>query len=270
MEKNRIIANNVSMPIIGYGTFKIDNAEVEQLVLKALEVGYRHIDTATLYENEEGVGNALSKTSIKREDIFLTTKIANHDQGYDETLAAVEASLKALQVDYIDLILIHWPNPKSAETWKALEEVYAAGKARAIGLSNFHKQHLDKLKKTWTVVPHVNQIEHHPFLIQRELEAVNKEFNIPVQAWSPLARGDVFSDETLKQLAEKYQVSLSQIVMRWQIQSGWLVVVKASTSDRMAQNLNVFDFELSEQDMKVIDGLDRNFRSGSNPDDFPF
>ncbi len=270
MEKTRIIGNNVSIPVIGYGTFKIDNATVENLVLSALDVGYTHLDTATAYGNELGIGYALDRMHLKREDLFLTTKIANDDQGYKETLRAFERSMASLNVEYLDLVLIHWPNPKSAETWRALEELYEAGKIRAIGVSNFHKQHLDKLLETAKIKPMINQLEHHPFNTQKEMADYCEHLGIPVQAWSPLAKGEIFKNDLLKEIAKKHGVGISQVVMRWQIQSGWLVVVKASTPERMRENLNVYDFELSVEEMDAIDALDTGLRTGSNPDDFEF
>lgn len=270
MNKTKIIGNNIEIPTIGYGTFKVDNASVENLVLSAFNVGYTHIDTATAYGNELGIGYALDRMPIEREELFLTTKIANEDQGYEETLRAFERSLASLNVDYLDMVLIHWPNPKSAETWMALEELYEAGKIRVIGVSNFHEQHLRKLMETAKIKPQLNQLERHPYNTQMKLEEYCNELGIPLQAWSPLAKGEVFKDEILKELAQKYSVSISQIVMRWQIQSGWLAVVKASSPERMRENIDVYEFELSDEDMKIINGLNRNHRTGSNPDDFNF
>ena len=270
MDKHITFSNGVKAPLIGYGTFKIDNKTVENLTLTAFDVGYTYIDTATAYANELGIGYALDNMPIKREDLFLVTKIANDDQGYNETLKAVERSLASLNVDYLDLVLIHWPQPKSDETWLALEELYEQGKVRTIGVSNFHKQHLDKLLKTAKIKPMINQLEHHPYLTQKELAQTCQEQGILLQAWSPLAKGEVFQDELLKALADKYKVSVSQIVMRWQLQSGWSAVVKASSAERMRENLNVFDFEISDEDMKSIDCLNKDHRTGSNPDDFTF
>lgn len=270
MTKKYELIEGVSIPIIGYGTFKIDNASVEKLVVDAIESGYDHIDTATAYGNELGIGYGLDQVSIKREDLFITTKVANEDQGYNETLRAVERSLASLNVDYLDLVLIHWPNVKSAETWAALESMVSNGKIKAIGVSNFHQQHMDKLLETAVIKPVINQVERHPYNTQTELEQYCNDLGIVMQAWSPLAKGEVFSDILLKELAEKYNKSIAQIVMRWQVQSGWLAVVKASTKERMRNNLDVHDFELTQDDMDLINGLDKGHRTGSNPDNFEF
>lgn len=270
MNKSFELIEGVVIPTIGYGTFKIDNATVEKLVIDALDAGYDHIDTATAYGNELGIGYGLEQVDKKRESIFITTKIANEDQGYNETLRAVERSLASLNVDYLDLVLIHWPNIKSAQTWAALESMVENGKIRAIGVSNFHQHHLDKLLETAKIKPVINQIERHPYNTQTELEHYCKELGIMVQAWSPLAKGAVFSDILLDELAKKYNKTIAQIVMRWHIQSGWLAVVKASTKERMRNNLEVYDFELSQDDMDKISSLDAGLRTGSNPDNFEF
>ena len=270
MIPNRELNDNVRIPVIGYGTFKISNEEVEKLVEKAINVGYNHIDTATAYNNENGVGKGILNAYIERKKIFVTTKIANEDQGYEQTLRAVDLSLKELGLDYIDLLLIHWPNPKSGETWRAMEELHVQGKVKAIGVSNFHKQHLEKLLSIAEINPMVNQIERHPYNTQKDLELYCKSKGILVQAWSPLAKGEVLNEVLIHQIAHDHKVSVSQIVLRWQIQTGWLAVVKASSSKRMLENISIFDFTLSEDEIQTINSLNRGYRTGSNPDNFEY
>lgn len=270
IQEEHTLLNGIKVPKIGFGTFKVETKKIKVLVQTALDAGYTLIDTATAYENEKEVGDALRKDFYPRENLFLTTKIANEDQGYDETIKAFELSLKELKTSYLDLLLIHWPQEKSAETWRAMEYLYNQGKIRAIGVSNFHKQHLEKLIKTCTVKPMINQLERHPYLNQTELKDYCSSLGIIVQAWSPLAKGEIFKDTLLIEISKQYNKSISQIVLRWQIQTGWLSVVKASSYERMAENRAVFDFELTNEDIEKINNLNRDFRTGSNPDNFKF
>lgn len=264
--------NGVKMPWLGLGVWKMANdEEVIRAVKSALETGYRSIDTAKAYDNEEGVGKGIKESGVKREDIFLTTKVWNSDQGYDSTLEAFEASRERLGVDYIDLYLIHWPVAgKYKETWRAMEKIYADGKARAIGVCNFHEHHLKDLMNEAKVKPMVNQIELHPLLNQEPLRAYCKEEGIQVEAWSPLAQGKLLDHPELKAIGEKYGKSSAQVIIRWDLQNGIVTIPKSSNPERIKQNGNVFDFELTNDEMAKIDALNKNERTGADPDHFDF
>jgi len=263
--------NGVAIDALGYGVYKVPATDCADLVSTALDAGYRTVDTAAFYENEEGVGaavNAAIAAGTPRGDIFVTSKVWNDRHGYDSTLAAFDESLDKLGLDYLDMFLIHWPCPahqKFIPTYKALEELYHQGRVRAIGVSNFEPEHLHRLLENVDVVPAVNQVELHPWLQQRELRALHAELGIATQAWSPLARGAILTDPVLAKLAAAHGRSLAQVVLRWHVQSGHLVIPKASSPARIAENLAVFDFELTAADMAAIDALDRGFRSGSHP-----
>lgn len=259
--------NGVDMPVIGFGVFLINpGKETQRAVELALETGYRSIDTATFYENEEDVGTAVARSAIPREEIFITTKVWPTDQGYERTLRAFEKSLAKLNTDYVDLYLIHWPEPgKSIDTWKALETIYANKQARAIGLSNYTIDHLEKLKRHWEVQPVINQIEYHPYMQQPKLVTYCEENNIRIEAWSPLMRGNVLRDETIKTLAVKYQRSPAQITLRWELQKGIVIIPKSVHKDRIIENSALFDFSITSNDMKRIDALDKNRRIGPDP-----
>lgn len=263
--------NGLSMPQLGYGVFKVPEEEVYQAVLEALRAGYRSIDTAMIYENEAGVGRALRDSGIPREEIFLTTKVWNADQGYAETLAAFETSLTKLGVDYVDLYLIHWPMPNEdryVDTWQALEELYKQGKTKAIGVSNFHIPHLKRILEEGTVVPAVNQIELHPFLSQEEIRTFCKEHDILVEAWSPLMKGrDALTEPVITDIATTKDKTPAQVILRWHIQHGIIAIPKSVTPSRIRENLAVFDFELSATEMQQLDALNQNQRTGSNPDE---
>ncbi|ASI34408.1 MULTISPECIES: aldo/keto reductase [unclassified Exiguobacterium] len=263
--------NGLSMPQLGYGVFKVPEEEVYQAVLEALRAGYRSIDTAMIYENEAGVGRALRDSGIPREEIFLTTKVWNADQGYAETLAAFETSLTKLGVDYVDLYLIHWPMPNEdryVDTWHALEELYKQGKTKAIGVSNFHIPHLKRILEEGTVVPAVNQIELHPFLSQEEIRTFCKEHDILVEAWSPLMKGrDALTEPVITDIATTKDKTPAQVILRWHIQHGIIAIPKSVTPSRIRENLAVFDFELSAPEMQQLDALNQNQRTGSNPDE---
>ncbi|WP_131973310.1 aldo/keto reductase [Exiguobacterium sp. s166] len=263
--------NGLVMPQLGYGVFKVPEQEVYEAVREALRVGYRSIDTAMIYENEAGVGRALKDSGIPREDIFLTTKVWNKDQGYERTLAAFETSLQKLGVDYVDLYLIHWPMPDEdlyMDTWRALEQLYRDGKTKAIGVSNFHIPHLTRVLEEGTVVPAVNQIELHPFLSQEAIRAFCQKNGIVVEAWSPLMKGrDALTDPVITDIAARHGKTPAQVVLRWHLQHDIIAIPKSVTPSRIQENLDIFDFVLSPDDMRQIDQLNRNERTGSNPDD---
>ncbi|HOG17499.1 MAG: Glyoxal reductase [Syntrophaceae bacterium PtaU1.Bin231] len=264
--------NRVRMPYLGVGTYKVpDGEEVVRTVSCALQAGYRHIDTAAFYANEKGVGAALRQSGLKREEVFVTTKIWNPDQGYDTTLAAFGRSLDELGFDYLDLYLVHWPvKGKFQDTWRALESLYRRGLVRAIGISNFLKHHVLDLLQTAEIVPMVNQMEFHPYLVQQDLIDFCTGLGIQYQAWSPLMQGRISEVELLSQLARKYGKDPAQIVLRWSLQKGVATVPKSVTPARILSNVRLFDFELSTEDVKRIDGLDRGKRFGSDPDHFDF
>jgi diketogulonate reductase-like aldo/keto reductase len=243
---------------------------VENAVAAALEAGYRLIDTAALYGNETGVGNAIRASGIRREDIFVTTKVWNSDQGYDNTLRAFEASLARLGFDYVDLYLVHWPvKGKYKDTWRALERIYKEGLARAIGVSNFHVHHLQDLMASSEVKPAVNQVECHPLLTQTELRKFCREQNIAFQAWAPIMKGQL-DLPVLTELAAKYGKTPAQIVLRWDLQNDILTIPKSIRPERIRENAQIFDFELSAEDMARIDALNQNSRFGADPDNFNF
>ncbi|MCL6445209.1 MAG: aldo/keto reductase [Alicyclobacillus sp.] len=263
--------NGQKMPWLGLGVWKTKNGEeVENAVRYALNAGYRHIDTATLYANEEGVGNAIAQSGIPRSEIFVTTKVWNSDQGYDSTLRAFEASLKRLRLDYVDLYLIHWPvKGKYNETWKALEVIYKEGRAKSIGVSNFNVHHLEDLMSHSEIVPAVNQVEYHPLLTQQAVHTFCKQHGIQLEAWSPLMQGNL-DLPLLAELAKKYGKTPAQIVLRWDLQHEVVTIPKSVRESRIIENANIFDFELTAEDMARIDGLNQNRRFGADPDNFNF
>lgn len=263
--------NGVKMPMIGLGVYKAkEGDEVKQAVKTALEVGYRSIDTATVYENESGVGEAIRESGIPREDLFITTKVWNDDQGYEETLEAFEKSLKKLQMDYVDLYLIHWPvRGKYVDTYRALEKLYEEGKVRAIGVSNFHKHHLELLLPNCKVKPMVNQVELHPMLTQFELCNYCQDEQIQMEAWSPLMRGgEVFQHPIIQAIANKYEKTPAQVILRWDIQSGIVTIPKSVTPSRIKENFTIFDFALTEEEIRQINTLNRDLHVGTNPDKY--
>ncbi|MDC6391012.1 aldo/keto reductase [Maribacter sp. PR1] len=266
------LRNGVTMPYLGLGTYQAENnQEVIDSVKYALEIGYRHIDTASVYENEEGVGKGIKESSVAREDVFLVTKVWNSDQGYDSTLKSFEDSINRLQVDYLDLILVHWPvQEKYKETWKALEYLYENKKVRAIGVSNFLQHHLEDLMMDCKIIPMVNQMEFHPYLVQQELLDFCNKNTIQYEAWSPFMQGKLFNLDICKELTAKYNKSAAQIILRWNLQKGVVTIPKSVHKNRIASNADIFDFELAEDDVAYLDSLDRDERSGPHPDHFDF
>lgn len=264
--------NGVKMPYLGLGVYKVDSGhQTEETVQTALELGYRSIDTAAFYENEESVGKAVRASGIKRNELFITTKVWNSDQGYDETLRAFEKSMNNLQLDYLDLYLIHWPvKGKYLETWQALEKLYKDGRVRAIGASNFKIHHLEDIIKNSELKPVVNQVELHPRLSQEELRLFCKQNEIAVEAWSPIARGRLLNDPILTSLGKKHGKSPAQIILRWHLQNEVIIIPKSVTPARLKENADLFDFELTSEEMKQINSLNRNERFGADPDNFDF
>jgi len=267
-----LLNNGLKMPWLGFGVFQInDGQDVEQAVRHALEIGYRSIDTATVYGNERGVGKAIRESGIPREDIFLTTKVWNDDQRKKRTLAAFEESLERLESEFIDLYLIHWPVKGCyQETWREMEKIYQTGRAKAIGVSNFLTHHLEDILSDCQIVPSVNQVEFHPFLVQPELLNFCQSHKIQLEAWSPLMQGQIITEQAVQKLAEKYHKTPAQIVLRWDLQHEVVTIPKSTHSNRIAENSKIFDFELSQADMNVLDALDEGKRVGPDPDSFNF
>jgi len=254
---------------LGLGVYKVDDATAAGLVEGAMDAGYRRVDTATLYFNEAGVGAGVRASGIPREEIFVTTKVWNDDQGYDETLRAFDTSLGLLGMDYVDLYLIHWPAPSQdryRDTWRALEALHRDGRVRSIGVSNFTEAHLERLLDSATETPVVNQVEVQPWLQQDALIAFNAANGIQTEAWSPLGRGRVLDDPTIARIAAKHERSSAQIVLRWHVQRGLLVIPKSNSLERIRENSRVFDFELDAADLSEIAGLETGERTGSHPD----
>ncbi|PDP87860.1 oxidoreductase [Glycomyces fuscus] len=262
--------NGLTMPQLGFGVWQIPDDEARSAVATALETGYRSIDTAKLYDNERGTGRALAESGIAREELFVTTKLWNDAHGYDNALKAFDASLERLGLDYVDLYLIHWPVPGRdayVETWKALERIHSEGRARSIGVSNFTEATLDRLVAESDVVPVLNQIELHPHFSQGAMRAANARHGLLTEAWSPLGQGKgLLEDPELVALGEKHGKSAAQVVLRWHIQLGNVVIPKSATPSRIRENFEVFDFELSAEDMDRIGALDRGARIGPDPD----
>lgn len=260
VEKFMLLSNGVKIPSIGFGTYKSgDDEETAKIIKNALNLGYKMIDTASFYNNEVGIGNGIKESGIDRKDIFIVTKLWNDDHGYDNTIEAFNKSLNNLQVDYIDLYLIHWPNKLNAETWRAFEHLYETGKVKAIGVCNFKVEHLEELKKTAKIMPMVNQVEIHPFSTKNNIIKYCKDNNIKVVAWSPISRGRVLSNELMIDLSQKYKKSIVQIVLRWHMQKGVIPIPKSSNENRIKENIDIFDFEISSEDMKAIDSLDEGY-----------
>ncbi len=259
MNSYKSLLNGIDIPKIGFGTYKLkDENETIDTIKYALKVGYRFIDTASFYGNEEWIGKAIKESKIKREDIFLATKVWNDSHGYDKAIDSFEKSMKKLDIDYLDLLLIHWPTKLNKETWRAFESLYELGKVRAIGVCNFKIGHLEELRKTAKIMPMVNQIEVHPCFSQKEIVNYCNNYKIQVIGWSPIMKGQLLEVPLMIDLAEKYNKTIAQIALRWHIQKGIIPIPKSSHCGRIADNIDIFNFELSEEDMIKIDRLDRN------------
>ncbi|MFE6799431.1 aldo/keto reductase [Paenibacillus chitinolyticus] len=276
LQDTTTLHNGVKMPWLGLGVFKVEEGpELVEAVKTAIKNGYRSIDTAAVYGNEEGVGQGiregLAETGLSREDLFVTSKVWNADQGYESTLQALEVSLRKLGLDYLDLYLIHWPvQGKYKDTWRALEAIYESGKARSIGVSNFHVHHLQDLLQDAKIKPMVDQIEFHPCLTQEELRAYCREQGIQFEAWSPLMQGELLDNEVLKAVAGRHGKSVAQIILRWDLQNGVVTIPKSTKEHRIIENASVFDFELTADEMSRISALNENRRVGPDPDNFDF
>jgi 2,5-diketo-D-gluconate reductase A len=263
--------DGVEMPQLGFGVFQIPPEETQEKVEEALAVGYRHVDTAAAYRNEAGVGAAIAATGVRREDVFVTTKLWNSEQGYDSTLRAFEKSLERLGTGHVDLYLIHWPLPARdlfLDTWRAFERIQEEGGTRSIGVSNFRIEDLERLQRDGERQPTVNQIELHPRLQQAELRAWHADHDIATEAWSPLAQGDLLEDGTIETVAAHHDRTPAQVILRWHLQIGNVVIPKSSNPERIRENFEVFDFELSEDDMAALERLDSGERTGPDPGSF--
>jgi 2,5-diketo-D-gluconate reductase A len=263
--------NSVQIPQLGFGVFQIEPADTLAATLEALKAGYRHIDTAEMYGNEAEVAQAIRDFGIDRAEVFVTSKLNNGFHAYRDALAAFDRSLEVMKFDYLDLFLIHWPLPAVGdfvETWTALEEMYRSGRVRAVGVSNFKAHHLERLARETATVPAVNQVEMHPYFTQDDIRAFDREHGIATEAWSPIAQGQVLDDPTIGRIASRIGRTPAQTTLRWHIQRGDIVFPKSVTPARMAENFRLFDFELSDDDMRAISALDRNGRRGPDPDDF--
>ncbi|MCT2344816.1 aldo/keto reductase [Bacillales bacterium AN1005] len=264
------LRNGVEIPYLGLGVFLVkDPAECENAVKAAIKNGYRSIDTATRYENESFVGNALKAVDVPREELFITTKVWVSDFGYEETIQALHRSLKEMQLDYLDLYLIHWAAPNYAETWRAMEDLYEEGLVKAIGVCNFQIHHLEKLKETARITPMLNQIETHPLFHQKELREYMEQHGIAHEAWAPMAQGreNLFENPTLQTIGEKYGKTTAQVMLRWHLQRDTIIIPKSIHEHRIIENANLFDFALTDEDMQAIDQLDTGSRIFGDPDD---
>lgn len=271
MERTVKLSNGLEMPRLGLGVWRASNEDAAKAVEWALKDGYRLIDTAAIYKNEEGVGQGIRNSGVPREEIFVTTKLWNDDQGYESTLQAFDESLKKLGLDYVDLYLIHWPKEgKYKDSWRAMEEIYASGRAKAIGLSNFHQHHLEDLMQDAKVKPVLDQVEIHPTMTQVPLREYLRSENIAVEAWSPLGQGKSLENPVLVSIGKAHGKTAAQVIIRWHLQNDHIVIPKSVHENRIKENFEVFDFELSAAEMKQIDELNINQRLGADPDNFDF
>jgi diketogulonate reductase-like aldo/keto reductase len=272
LQSTTTLHNGVRMPWFGLGVFKTkEGDEVINSVKAALEIGYKSIDTAAIYGNEEGVGKGIAQSGVPREELFITTKLWNADQGYESALAAFDKSMDKLGLDYLDLYLIHWPVPskgKYKEAWKALEKLYKDGRVRAIGVSNFKIHHLEDIISDCEIKPMVNQVEYHPVFAQKELHEFCKKEQIQLEAWSPLMQGGLLDDSTVGEIAKKHGKSNAQIILRWDLQNEVVTIPKSTKAHRIAENADIFDFELSKEDMEKMSTLDQGKRMFADPDEF--
>jgi diketogulonate reductase-like aldo/keto reductase len=263
--------NGIEIPQLGFGVFKVPSGQTKEVVLAALKTGYRHIDTARLYGNEAEVGEAVRESGLDRDEVFVTTKVWNDDQGYDATMRAFDASMGRLGFDVLDLFLIHWPVPHQdlyLDTWRAMEKLYRDGRIRAIGVSNFNPDHLRRLVDETDVVPVLNQVELHPYLQQEEVRKTDESLDVLTEAWGPIARGgELLTDPVVVRLADKHGKTPAQVVLRWHVELGNMVIPKSVTPSRIEENFDVFSFELDEEDMAAIAELDRGERTGPDPDE---
>ncbi|WHY00064.1 aldo/keto reductase [Neobacillus sp. DY30] len=276
LQATTTLSNGVNMPWFGLGVFKVEEGpELVNAVKFAIKQGYRSIDTAAIYGNEEGVGQAIQEAineyGITRDELFITSKVWNSDLGYESTIAAYETSLEKLGLDYLDLYLVHWPvEDKYLEAWRALETLYSEGRVRAIGVSNFQVHHLEKVMKNAKTKPMVNQVEYHPRLTQAEVKTFCDNNGIQFEAWSPLMQGQLFDNPLLKELANKYNKTIAQIILRWDLQNGVVTIPKSTKERRIIENSTIFDFELTAEDMDRITSLNENHRVGPDPDNIDF
>lgn len=272
LQDTTTLHNGIKMPWFGLGVFKVqEGSEVVESVKAALRNGYKSIDTAAVYGNEEGVGQAIKESGVPREELFITTKVWNSDQGYESTLQAFDTSMEKLGLDYLDLYLIHWPVAgKYKETWNALEKLYKGGRVRAIGVSNFHVHHLKDLMADAEIKPMVNQVEYHPHLAQTELLQFCKAEGIQMEAWSPLKQGELLSEPTIVEIAENHEKSPAQVILRWDLQNEVVTIPKSIKEHRIIQNADIFDFELTAEDMDRLNSLNKDERVGPDPDNFDF
>ena len=264
--------NGVDIPILGLGTYQIgDDEAVYNAVRYAIDIGYKHIDTAAAYNNESSIGRAIKDSGVKRGDIFITTKLWNEEQRKDNQYPAFEESLERLQVDYLDMYLIHWPvKEKYVESWKILERIYKEGRARVVGVCNFHIHHLEDIFKASDLIPAVNQVECHPWLTQVELVDYTQKKGIVFEPWSPFGVGKLLEDETLKSIAKKYSKSVAQLILKWGLQRGFINIPKSANKERILQNTQIFDFTITDEDMAEIFTLNNGWRSGADPETFTF
>lgn len=276
LQDTTTLNNGVKMPWFGLGVFKVEEGpELVNAVKTSIKHGYRSVDTAAIYGNEEGVGkgiqDGLKEAGISREELFVTSKVWNADLGYESTIAAYETSLKKLGLEYLDLYLIHWPvEGKYKDAWRALETLYKEGRVKAIGVSNFQIHHLEDLMKDAEIKPMINQVEYHPRLTQKELQAFCQTNDIQFEAWSPLMQGQLLDNEVIQGIANKHNKSIAQVILRWDLQNGVVTIPKSTKEHRIVENANVFDFELTKEEMEIIDGLNQNHRVGPDPDNFDF
>ena len=276
LQATTALHNGVKMPWFGIGVFKVEEGpELVSALKTAIKHGYRSIDTAAIYENEVGVGEGIregqKEANISREELFVTSKVWNDDLGYELTLKAFENSLQKLGLDYLDLYLIHWPvEGKYKDAWRALETLYKQGKVKAIGVSNFQIHHLEDLMKDAEIKPMINQVEYHPRLTQEELQDFCRKHKIQLEAWSPLMQGELLENTTLQGIATKYQKSIAQIILRWDLQNGVITIPKSTKEHRIVENASIFDFELTKEDVQMINSLNQNKRVGPDPDNFDF